>query len=186
MAMNMLRVGISPLVWNRTPATAKRLAAAGAEVAQDAAVVFAQSDVVILMLPDGDAIDSVTGRGTPRFAARVAGRVMAPMGTITPAYSRGLEAAVQARRPLCRGCGVGVARARRGGRPGRDAGRGSGAVEALRPLLVPMCRQMTVCLAEAVLFARSAPAQHGQVRPGAAGGPDVKSDYAGQASQDGR
>jgi 3-hydroxyisobutyrate dehydrogenase-like beta-hydroxyacid dehydrogenase len=29
MAMNMLRAGISPLVWNRTLATAKRLAAAG-------------------------------------------------------------------------------------------------------------------------------------------------------------
>jgi 3-hydroxyisobutyrate dehydrogenase len=110
--------------------------------------------VVILMLPEGDAIDSVTGRGTPQFVTRVAGRVMVPMGTITPAYSRGLEAAAQARRPLCRGSGVGVARARRGGRRGRDAGRGSGAVEAVRPLLVPMCRQMTVCLAEAVLFAR--------------------------------
>ena len=59
MALKLVEAGTRLLVWNRTLAKAGILAAAGADVARDAAEVFARSLTVILMLVDGAAIDIV-------------------------------------------------------------------------------------------------------------------------------
>jgi 3-hydroxyisobutyrate dehydrogenase len=59
-------------------------------------VGFIGLGVVILMLADGAAMDSVLARGTPEIAARVAGRTVVHMGTTSPEYSRGLEADIGA------------------------------------------------------------------------------------------
>ena len=96
MALNLLRAGTPLLVWNRTPAKARGLEAAGAEVAPEAAAVFARSDVVVMMLTNGDALDAVVARGTPMFAERVAGRTIVHMGTTAPIYSKDLEADIRA------------------------------------------------------------------------------------------
>src|SRR6185295_2284594 len=81
---------------SRTRAKAEILAAAGADVAREAADVFAHSATVFLMLVDGGAVDTVLDRDGPGFAARVTGRTVVHMGTTSPAYSRELEADIRA------------------------------------------------------------------------------------------
>jgi hypothetical protein len=76
MALALVKAGTRLLVWNRTRARAEILAAAGADVAREAADVFAHSATVFLMLVDGEAIDTVLDRGGAAFAARVIGRTV--------------------------------------------------------------------------------------------------------------
>lgn len=92
MALTLVKAGTRLLFWTRTRAKAEILAAAGADVAQEAADVFAHSATVFLMLVDSGAIDTVLDRGGAAFAARVTGRTVVHMGTTSPAYSRELEA----------------------------------------------------------------------------------------------
>ena len=91
MALTLVKAGTRLLVWNRTRAKAESLAAAGAEVARDAADVFSHSATVFLMPVDGGAIDTVLDRGGTAFAARATGRTVVHMGASSPAYSRELE-----------------------------------------------------------------------------------------------
>ncbi|MET0415209.1 MAG: NAD(P)-binding domain-containing protein, partial [Actinoplanes sp.] len=87
MAANLAKAGTDLVVWTRSPAVD---APPGAARAANAAEVFALAGVVFLMLANGDAIDSVLGRGGPRFARQVAGRTIVHMGTTAPEYSAGL------------------------------------------------------------------------------------------------
>ncbi|MEU0249758.1 NAD(P)-dependent oxidoreductase [Streptomyces sp. NPDC006235] len=146
MALRLARAGTPLLVWNRTAARTAPLRAAGAEVAEDPAEVFARTDAVILMLADDLAIDSTLGRGTPDFAARVAGRVVVHMGTTSPEYSRALEADVRAAGGRYVEAPVSGSRvpAENGQLVAMLAGDTS-AVEVVRPLLAPLCRGTFVC-----------------------------------------
>jgi 3-hydroxyisobutyrate dehydrogenase len=63
MALTFVKAGTRLLVWNRTPAKAENFAAAGADVAREAADVFAHCATVFLMVADGEAIDTVLDRG---------------------------------------------------------------------------------------------------------------------------
>ncbi|MEU4743678.1 NAD(P)-binding domain-containing protein [Actinosynnema sp. NPDC023658] len=94
MALNLARSGRPLVVWNRSPHRAEPLRAAGARVAETAAEVFTDAEVVILMLANQTAIDAVLDRGTDRFADRVRGRVVVHKGTTSPGYSRDLAADV--------------------------------------------------------------------------------------------
>lgn len=134
------------LVWNRTPARADLLRAAGARVAATAAEVFRHSDIVFLMLADEAATDAVLERGTPRFHTHVAGRVIVHMGTNPPEYSRALEAETRA------AGGRYVEAPVSGSRKPAEAGElvamlagETAAVEAVRPLLAPMCGDAVTC-----------------------------------------
>ncbi|MEU6369647.1 NAD(P)-dependent oxidoreductase [Streptomyces sp. NPDC046931] len=146
MALRLARSGTPLVVWNRTPARAEPLRAAGAAVAADPAEVFARAEVVILMLADDLAIDSTLGRGTPDFAARVAGRVVVHMGTTSPGYSRNLEAEVRAAGGRYVEAPVSGSRvpAENGQLVAMMAGD-EAAMDVVRPLLAPMCRETFVC-----------------------------------------
>lgn len=146
MAVNLARAGTRLIVWNRTPARAEALRAAGAAVASSPAEVCRRADVVLLMLADGPAIDTTLGRGTPDFAANVAERVIVHMGTTSPTYSRDLEADVLAvggryvEAPVSGSRGpaeTGELVAMLAGEPA--------AVALLQPLIAPMCHQTFVC-----------------------------------------
>lgn len=146
MAGNLVRSGTPLVVWNRTAARCAPLAAAGARVATDAAEVFATADVVVLMLADEAAVDAVVARGTPEFAARVAGRTLVHMGTVAAEYSRALEADV-----LAAG-GHYVEAPVSGSRGPAESGElvamlagDPATVDRVRPLLAPMCREMVDC-----------------------------------------
>lgn len=146
MALRLAGSGVRLVVWNRTDARSAPLRAAGAEVADGPQEVFERTRVVILMLADDAAVDTVLGRGTPDFAARVAGHVVVHMGTTSPEYSRGLEAAVRA------AGGRYVEAPVSGSREPAEAGRlvamlagDASAVEEVRPLLAPLCRETFEC-----------------------------------------
>ncbi|ONI80835.1 2-hydroxy-3-oxopropionate reductase [Saccharothrix sp. ALI-22-I] len=96
MALNLARSGRPLVVWNRSPERTEPLREAGARVAATPAEVFAGSDVVILMLADEAAIDSVLGRRTAEFARTVEGRTVVHMGTTSPDYSHDLGADIHA------------------------------------------------------------------------------------------
>ncbi|MFD7689449.1 NAD(P)-dependent oxidoreductase [Streptomyces sp. NPDC059781] len=146
MALNLARAGTPLVVWNRTPARCAPLREAGAEVAGSAGEVFERAGTVLLMLADETAVDTVLGRGTPDFAARVAGRTVVHMGTTSPEYSAALEDAV-------REAGGAYAEAPvSGSRAPAEQGRlvamlagDPSAVAAVRPLLAPMCRETFDC-----------------------------------------
>jgi 3-hydroxyisobutyrate dehydrogenase len=146
MALNLVKAGTRLVVWNRTPAKAAILVAAGADLAQNATDVFAQSRTVVLMLVDGEAIDAVLGRGTPAFAARVSEHTVVHMGTTSPTYSRRLEEDIRS------AGGRYVEAPVSGSRKPAEAGQliamlagDASAIAGVRPLLGPMCRETMVC-----------------------------------------
>ncbi|GAB3930910.1 NAD(P)-dependent oxidoreductase [Kribbella albertanoniae] len=145
MALNLARAGTAPIVWNRSPDRCDVVRTAGAKVADSPAEVLRQSEVVLMMLADGPATDAVLGRGTEAFSA-VAGRTIVHMGTTSPEYSRGLEAAVRA------AGGSYVEAPVSGSRKPAEAGElvamlagEPAAVAQVRPLLGPLCHQTFDC-----------------------------------------
>lgn len=146
MALNLADAGTPLVVWNRSPGKCDPLRAAGAKVAADPAEVFASAPVVLLMLAGGDAIDSALGRGPAGFGVDIAGHTVVHMGTTPPDYSRGLEADIRA------AGGRYVEAPVSGSRTPAEAGRlvamlagEPAAVDDVRPLLGPMCRETITC-----------------------------------------
>lgn len=146
MALNLARAGTSLVVWNRSADKCDILREAGAQVADSAADVFRQARIVFLMLADEYAIDHVLGRGTPDFVTRVADRTIVHMGTTSADYSRELEADIRT------AGGHYVEAPVSGSRKPAEAGQLVGmlageaeAVEAVRPLLRPVCHETFVC-----------------------------------------
>lgn len=146
MALNLVRAGTQLVAWNRSADRCQPFRAAGAKVATTPAEVFGQARVVILMLADDPAIDSVLGRGTRKFATNVAQHTVVQMGTSSPEYSRRLEADIRA---------VGgsyveapVSGSRKPAEDGQLVAIVAGerrAVEEVFPLLQPMCGQTFLC-----------------------------------------
>ncbi|WP_419899996.1 NAD(P)-dependent oxidoreductase [Roseomonas sp. USHLN139] len=155
MARNLMAAGTALVVWNRSAAAYGPFRAAGARVATSPAEVFAQARTVIVMLVDAAATDAVLGRGQPGFAAMVAGRTVICMGSNPPDYSRALGAEIEA----AGGCYVEapVSGSRKPAEAGQLVGMLGGdpaAVERVRPLLRPVCRETIVCggLGQALLM----------------------------------
>ncbi|MCF4136701.1 NAD(P)-dependent oxidoreductase [Streptomyces sp. Tue 6430] len=146
MALNLTRAATPLLVWNRTPGRCEPLRAAGAEVAASPAEVFERAGTVILMLADETAVDTVLGRGTPDFAARVAGRTVVHMGTTAPEHSGGLRDDILDAGGRYVEAPVSGSRvpAERGELVAMLAGDDD-AVADVRPLLAPLCRETFVC-----------------------------------------
>ncbi len=146
MALNLARAGTPLVVWNRSVGRCESLRAAGAQVATTPAQVFERASVVLLMLANGDAIDSVLGRGTEDFGTNIAHHTIVHMGTTSPDYSRMLEADVHA------AGGAYVEAPVSGSRLPAEAGKlvamlagERAAAEAVRPLLRSMCHETIDC-----------------------------------------
>lgn len=146
MALNLARSGIRLTVWNRSAERCEPLRQAGAEVVESPAKVFRQTRIVFLMMANGEATDAVLGRGTPEFAANVAGHIIVSTGTNSPEYSRALREDIRA------AGGSYVEAPVSGSRKPAEAGRlvtmvaGDEAdVAEVCPLLEPMCHQTVVC-----------------------------------------
>jgi 3-hydroxyisobutyrate dehydrogenase len=146
MALNLARAGTKLVVWNRTPEKCRPLEELGAERAGDVGGVFRAASIVILMLADEAAIDTVLERGSPAFAALAGGHTIVQMGTTSPGYSRRLEAEVVAAGGQYVEAPVSGSRkpAEAGQLVGMLAGRAE-SVAAVRPLLAPVCAQTFVC-----------------------------------------
>ncbi|HVV22455.1 MAG TPA: NAD(P)-dependent oxidoreductase [Pseudonocardiaceae bacterium] len=140
MAVNLVRAGTPLVVWNRRP-----VPVAGARVAATVADLLRDTRIVILMLANGQAIDSVLGRGTPAFDA-VAGHTIVHMGTTAPEYSAGLAADVRAAGG--RYVEAPVSGSRKPAEAGELVGMVAGdpdAVDDVLPLLAPMCHETVRC-----------------------------------------
>jgi 3-hydroxyisobutyrate dehydrogenase len=142
MAGRLAGAGTDLVVWSRDPA--KHVP--GAVRAASPREVFERAEVVIVMLANGEAIDSVLGRGTPAFAAHVAGHTIVHMGTTAPEYSAGLgEAVTQAGGRYVE---APVSGSRGPAEQGQLVAMLAGDPQDLsrvRPLLAPMCRETVDC-----------------------------------------
>jgi len=146
MALNLVKAGTPLLVWNRSPSKCGILAEAGAAVAKNPADVFAQCDVVILMLADDTAMDAVLARGDRAFGDRVKRRTLVNMATTPPSYSRALEADVRAQGG--RFVEAPVSGSRKPAEGGQLVAMLAGEPEdvaSVRSLLAPMCRDAIPC-----------------------------------------
>lgn len=145
MAMNLAKAG--PLtIWNRSQGKTTALVEAGARVAADLDELFASTNIVILMLTDGAAIDAVLDRSSGSFAARVGGRIIVHMGTTSPEYSHQLEQDVRT------AGGTYVEAPVSGSRKPAEAGQlvamlagDPAAVAAVQPFLAPICKSTVSC-----------------------------------------
>ena len=146
MALNLLGAGTPLVVWNRSPAMSAVLAKAGALVAKDLQDVFQRCEVVILMLRDAEATDTVLGREGGTIQARVDRHTIINMATHSPCYSKSLEADIRAHG------GEYVEAPVSGSRKPAEAGQlvamlagAADVVASVQPLLTPMCRKTVDC-----------------------------------------
>ncbi|AXK65767.1 MULTISPECIES: NAD(P)-dependent oxidoreductase [Burkholderia] len=146
MALNLARAGTPLVVWSRSHGSDDALRDAGAQVVERVDDVFDACRTVLLMLANDAAIDTVLARGTPDFAARVGGHAIVNMGTNSPEYSRALADEIAA------ASGRYVESPVSGSRKPAEAGQLvvmlAGApedVDAIRPLVKPLCRDSFVC-----------------------------------------
>ncbi len=98
MAERLLDQGFAVDVWDRTPAAAVTLAERGATAHGQAADAIRTADVVVTMLPTGDAVTDLMLRQN-NVAAMRRGAIWAQMGTIGVEAIENLAAAVEEQRP---------------------------------------------------------------------------------------
>jgi len=146
MALNLAKAGTRLIVWNRSSAAGQPLAAAGATVAESVEGVFAGARIVVCMLVNERALDSVLKRGTDNFTALVRDHLVISMGSNSPDYSRALAADIQAAGG--RYVEAPVSGSRKPAEAGQLVSLLGGCPEDIaevQPYLAPMCRQTVVC-----------------------------------------
>ncbi len=97
MAMNVLRAGFPLTVWNRTPAKATPLAAAGAAVANTPAELAAASDIVVICISDTADVEAVILGPQGVIEGARPGSLVIDMSTISPAATRQMASALAER-----------------------------------------------------------------------------------------
>jgi 3-hydroxyisobutyrate dehydrogenase len=91
MAANLLKAGFPVVLWNRTPGKSGELAAAGAKVATTAREAAAAADILITIVSDPAALESVLwGEGVLEAVRR--GTVLVDSSTVSPALERRVAA----------------------------------------------------------------------------------------------
>jgi 3-hydroxyisobutyrate dehydrogenase len=146
MALNLARAETPLVVWNRSPAKSEQLRQAGAQVAASPLEVFAQCQIVILMLANQASMDEVLGRGTDLFASNVGHKTIVHMGTTSAAYSLALS--IDIRRAHGHYLEAPVSGSRKPAELGQLVAMLAGdsaTVEMLKPILKPMCNAAFFC-----------------------------------------
>jgi 3-hydroxyisobutyrate dehydrogenase len=146
MALNLSKAGIELIVWNRSPEPTEPLCSAGATVASTVDEVFAQTQIVIVMLVNDTVMDTVIGRGTRNFAKLVENHILISMGSNPPEYSRSLAADILAAGG--RYVEAPVSGSRKPAENGQLVcllGGDPETITEIRPLFTPMCRETVYC-----------------------------------------
>ena len=101
MGMNLLKAGHTLTVWNRTPGRASELVAAGAKFAKTPRQVAEASDVLLTMVSDPPALESVLwgheGENDGALGGLKAGSVYIDSSTVSPALVKKIAEACQGR-----------------------------------------------------------------------------------------
>ena len=97
MAMNLLKAGHSVTIWNRTAARADELVAAGAVLAKTPRAVAEKSDVLISIVSDPQALESVLwgqeGKQDGALGGLKKGSVYIDSSTVSPTLVKKISAA---------------------------------------------------------------------------------------------
>ena len=96
MAANLLKAGFDVTVWNRTASRADELVAQGAKLAATPRAVASASEVVITIVSDPAALESVLWGESGVFAGLQRGSVLIESSTVSPALERRAAAAAVA------------------------------------------------------------------------------------------
>jgi 3-hydroxyisobutyrate dehydrogenase-like beta-hydroxyacid dehydrogenase len=102
MGMNLLKAGHTLTVWNRTPERASELVTAGAKLAKTPRQVAEASDVLLTMVSDPPALESVLwgqeGQSDGALGGLKAGSVYMDSSTVSPALVKKIAEACKLRR----------------------------------------------------------------------------------------
>ena len=108
MGMNLLKAGHSLTVWNRTPSRADELVAAGATLAKTPREVAAASDVLMTMVSDPPALESVLwgqdGKKDGALDGLKTGSIYIDSSTVSPALVKKIATACQGEGHSISGC----------------------------------------------------------------------------------
>ena len=142
-ARRLLTFGHELTVWNRDPAKTQKLVADGATAAATPAELAAASDLIISIVLDAAALDTVYRANKGLLAADLTGKLVIDMSTVLPDVQTGLAADVIQRGADYLECPVGgtVAPARDGKLLGLAGGTAE-AVARARPVLEQLCRRL--------------------------------------------
>jgi 3-hydroxyisobutyrate dehydrogenase len=140
MAGRLKGLGHEIIVWNRSADKARALGAAGMKVAASPAELASEAEIVITILTDAAAVDSVY---TELLKGKVEGRLFIEMSTVRPESQKRLLKKVSAKGASLVECPVGgsVAPAREGKLFG-FAGGAEADVARARPVLEQLCRRV--------------------------------------------
>jgi 2-hydroxy-3-oxopropionate reductase len=101
MALNLLKAGHTLTVWNRTSSRAQELVSAGATLAKTPREVAAASEILMTIVSDPPALESVLwGNGDPKNGALDGlkpGSIYIDSSTVSPALEKKISAACQRR-----------------------------------------------------------------------------------------
>jgi 3-hydroxyisobutyrate dehydrogenase-like beta-hydroxyacid dehydrogenase len=141
MALNLVAAGYETTVYNRSPAAAEALGEEGARVAGSPREVAADADVVITMVADESAVESVYEGGDGALSSARPGQVFVEMSTIGPVAVRAFGEAVAATGAEMVDCPVsGSVPAATDGTLLALIGGSDAAVEKAAPVLDVLCR----------------------------------------------
>ena len=142
-ATRLLGLGHEVTVWNRTADKARALASAGARVAATPADLAGQSEMVISILSNAEAVDAAYHGTNGLLSGNVAGKLFIEMSTVRPEAERSLAGRVRSKGAALIECPVGgtVGPARDGKLFGFVGGDAADVARA-KPLLDQMCRRV--------------------------------------------
>jgi 3-hydroxyisobutyrate dehydrogenase len=142
-AAHLIEVGHNVAVWNRTPDKTKPLADAGAKVAKTPAELAAQSEAIVTILTNSEALAAVYEHPNGLLATDVKGKLFVEMSTVQPHEEVALAEKVRAKGGIFVECPVGgtVGPARQGKLLG-VAGASKEDFALAKPLLDQMCRRV--------------------------------------------
>ena len=145
-AARLMECGHPVIVWNRSADKAKPLVEAGAKLASSPADLVAQSEVIITILTDAGAIDTVYHGASGLLSGDAKGKLFIEMSTVRPQTEISLAEKVRGKGAAFVECPVGgtTGPARQGKLFG-FAGGSTADVERAKPLLDQLCRRVEHC-----------------------------------------
>ena len=145
-AQRLIDLGHQVTVWNRSAAKAQPVVEAGAALAASPAEVAAQSEVIITILTNAEAINAIYNGPDGLLSGDVTGKLFMEMSTVRPDTEIALAKDVRAKGAAFVECPVGgtIGPAREGKLLGLMGAEEADAARA-RPLLETMCRRVEHC-----------------------------------------
>ena len=142
-ATRLIGLGHEVTAWNRTAAKAQALASVGVKAVSTPAELAGQSEIIVSILSNAEAVDQAYSGAGGLLSANVAGKLFIEMSTVRPEVEKTLTEKVKARGAAMIECPVGgtVGPAREGKLFGFCGGEDADVARA-KPLLDQMCRRV--------------------------------------------